>query len=346
MAPFGNSLLRDPALATMGLVPGGAGSASPAAIQTALRWRTAWIGLAIGVVILVYLFRDTAGSMVDVWYNSRTFNHAFLVPPICGYLIWICRDRLAAHEPQPTFWGIVFIAVMATGWLIGSIASARVLEQFALIGMIDGLFLAVLGWRVAGAMAFPLFYLAFAVPFGNFMISPLQDLTAVFVVKALRVFGIPVYLEGIFLAIPTARFEVAEACAGVRFLIATIALGALFGFLTFRSYLRFSAFMVLSFIVPIVANWFRALGIVLIAHLTNSEYAVGADHIIYGWVFFSFVTIVLLSIGMMMREKTASEETPGPTGSVVSAGVRRTPGFIAGVTVVALLAASAAPAPA
>lgn len=348
MAPFANTLFRDQALADMGLVPHTlpAGGASEAVYRKASCWRMAWVCLAIGLAAIIGLFRDTVGSMVVVWMSSTTFNHAFLIPPICIYLIWIGRGKLAIYEPRPSLWGVAIVALAAFGWLAGNIASVRVVEHFALLGMIEGLFLAVLGWRAACAIAFPLLYLAFAVPFGEFLIAPLQDLTAVFVVKALRVIGIPVYLEGIFLTIPNARFEVAEACSGVRFLIATIALGALFAHLTFRSYGRFAAFMVLSFVVPIVANWFRALGIVMIAHFTDSKYAVGADHIIYGWVFFSFVTIILLSIGMAMREKPLNpdQEDAMSARAGMAAGPGGTPRVIAGVAALCLVVASTAPA--
>ncbi|MCZ6666120.1 MAG: EpsI family protein, partial [Gammaproteobacteria bacterium] len=199
-------------------------------------------------------------------------------------------------------------------------------------------------WRVAWVVAFPLLYLLVAVPFGNFLIAPLQDLTAVFVVKGLRLIEIPVYLDGIFLSIPAARFEVAEACAGVRFLIATIALGLLFGHLTYRSRIRFAAFMMLSVAVPLVANWFRALGIVYLAHITDAEVAIGADHIIYGWAFFSFVTIVLLSIGMMMREKAPAIPHPETAVRAAPVGIPGSPTLIAGVAVISLLIAFSAPA--
>ncbi len=343
MAPLAQSLRRDPALAAMGLVPAGPSTDAgrPTSARAAARWRAAWISVALGVVSIVALFWGTAAGMAEIWEASRTFNHGFLVPLIVIYLIWIGRDRLSRGVPDPSIWGAALVAVMAFGWLVGSIASVRMVEQFAFIGMINGLFIAVFGWRTAWAMAFPMAYLLFAVPFGEFLIAPLQDLTAEFVVKALRIIGIPVYLEGIFLAIPNARFEVAEACAGVRFLIATLALGALFGHLTFRSYRRFAVFMLLSFVVPIIANWFRALGIVLIAHYSNSKYAVGADHIIYGWVFFSFVTVILLSIGMLMREKGGDEARPAKAVATVPAGSL---GAIVGMAALSLAIASAAPA--
>src|SRR3546814_13067879 len=75
---------------------------------------------------------------------------------------------------------------------------------------------------------------------------------------------IPVFSDGIFLQIPNGNFTVAEACAGLRFLVATLALGLLFANAAYQDWWRRSLFMVLVLVVPVIANGFRALGIVQI----------------------------------------------------------------------------------
>jgi exosortase A len=280
------------------------GSGKPAAAPVASDpdMRMVWIVLGIGLVALVWLFRGTAAAAVDTWYSSDTFQHGFLIIPIVLYLTWEKRATLARMTARPTIWGVALFAVAGFGWLLGNLGGVLVVQQFALIGMIQSTVLAVLGWRMARVLVFPLFFLLFAVPFGEFLVPPLQDLTAEFVVVALRLFDIPVFLDGIFLSIPTGNFEVARACAGVRFLIATLALGFLFSHLTFKLRRNWVYFIGLSIIIPIVANGIRAFGIVAIAYMTNNEIAVGVDHIVYGWVFFAFVTFALLGVGMMFRE--------------------------------------------
>lgn len=292
--------LKDPALIAMGILPGGP-EAEPYASQ-AVRWRAAWIAIIAGFIGIVGLFWHTAAQIVDIWSTSSTFNHGFLIPPICMYLVWIKRKRIAEMLPQPTYWGLAVIFAGGFFWLLGHLASVAMVKQFSLIIMLQGTLLTVFGWKLAALLAFPLFYMYFAVPFGEFLIAPLQDLTALFVVKALRLVDIPVFLDGLFIAIPTGNFEVAEACSGVRFLIATVALGFLFAHLTYKSLWRQVLFIALAAIVPIIANGFRAFGIVLIAYYTNNEFAVGVDHIVYGWIFFAFVTVVLLFLGMTFRE--------------------------------------------
>ena len=176
------------------------------------------------------------------------------------------------------------------------------MKQLGLVLMMQFSFLAVLGTRMAKAAIFPLFYLSFAVPFGESAIPPLQDLTAQFVVSMLRATGMPVYLEGVFIQIPSGRFHVAEACAGARYLLTSLALGVLMSGLFYRTLWRRVLIIALSIAVPIAANGIRAYGIVMVAHLTDYEVAVGVDHLLYGMVFLGFVTLCLLALGMTFRE--------------------------------------------
>jgi len=85
--------------------------------------------------------------------------------------------------------------------------------------------------------------------------------------------------------IPEGYFEIAEACAGLRFLIASIVFGCFFATIAYRSWLRRAIFIGLSAALPIVANGFRALGLIVLGHLHGSASAVAADHVLYGWCF-------------------------------------------------------------
>jgi exosortase A len=319
--------------------PDAAPATAPDARANAAAWRRSAACLAVGIAAVIAVYFETAARMIAVWWYSPTFNHAFLIAPICGYLVWIRREALAKIRPVPTLWGVVLAAGCAFGWLLGEIASVNFVQQLALVGLIQAVVIGVVGLRAAWAMAFPLFYLFFTVPAGDFLIAPLQDFTAQFVVVCLRLIGIPVFLDGTFLAIPTGNFEVAEACAGVRFLIATVALGFLYANLTYHQIWRRIAFVALSVVVPIIANGFRAFGIVAIAYATDHTVAVGVDHIVYGWIFFALVTVLLLGLGLTFRERSPAPRPPAAT--VAAAGVGRS--RLVAVPALTLAAAVAGP---
>ena len=99
------------------------------------------------------------------------------------------------------------------------------------------------------------------------------------------------------LSIPRGDFEVAKACSGIRYLIASVSLGTFYAYLTYQSWGRRLLFVSMAIALPILANGLRAYGIVMIAHFTNMKHAVGVDHLIYGWLFFGVLMFVLFWVG-------------------------------------------------
>ena len=174
--------------------------------------------------------------------------------------------------------------------------------QVAFISMVIATVWTLFGTRFFTASLFPLMYLYFSVPFGEQLIPVMIDLTAEFTVWAINLTGIPVYQEGRFLTLPTGNWEVAEACSGVRYIIASFALGSIFAYLNYQSFTKRTIFIILSLLVPILANGLRAFGIVMIGHYSDMALATGVDHLIYGWVFFGLVMFLLFWLGMFWAD--------------------------------------------
>ena len=180
--------------------------------------------------------------------------------------------------------------------------SINLFEHAGAIGIIIGIVWALIGNAGTRILMFPLFYLYFGLPEGDFLVPYLQDLTAKVVVTLLRASDIPVFLEGRYLTIPSGHFHVAKACSGINYLIATLAVGTVFAYLRFRHPFRRILFMSLAVFVPLAANGVRAYGIVMIAHLSNYKYAMGVDHFIYGWLFFGVVIFALFALGNLFSD--------------------------------------------
>jgi len=240
--------------------------------------------LVLGWVVVGYW--KTVESMVGIWERSETFAHGFVVLPIALWLIWRQRGRVAADSPCPSRPALWALLPIGCAWLAGSLAAANALAQLALVALLVFCVPALLGWQVARKLAFPLGFLVFAVPLGEFLIPLLMDWTARFTVLGLRLSGVPVYQDGLEFVIPSGNWSVVEACSGIRYLIASLMAGTLFAYLNFHSLKRRLAFIAVSAVVPIVANWVRAYLIVMIGHLSGNRLATGVDHLIYGWLFF------------------------------------------------------------
>jgi exosortase A len=263
--------------------------------------------LGFGLFFILLLFHGAFRSIFSLW-ETGTYSHGLLVLPISIWLIWRDRKQIKQRRRSSSFLAVVVVVLLASGWLVGELAHANLLRQFSVMAMIPALVWGVLGSEVALAIWYPLFYLIFAVPMGDSLIPRLQDLTAWFTVSALQATGIPALLEGRLIYVSSGTWEVAQACSGIRYLIASVVLGTLFAHLAFRSWRRKLAFLSACVAVPIVANWIRAYTIILFAHTVSKSLAMGIDHVIYGWIFFSFLTVCLLGISLAWSDKDGSPD--------------------------------------
>lgn len=265
-------------------------------------WRFAVLSILAVVTGLIAIYRDTAVGMVSIWWRSGTFTHAFLVAPISLWLIWEKRNVLARYQPQPAVWVVLPLLALAFVWLLGELAAVNAVTQLAFVATLILSVPLVIGIPAARQILFPLCFLFFAVPIGEFVMPRFMEWTATMTVLGLRASGVPVYQEGLQFVIPSGRWSVVEACSGVRYLIASLTVGTLFAYLNYRSLKRRLIFVGVSIVVPIIANWLRAYIIVMLGHLSGNEIATGADHLVYGWVFFGIIILIMFAIGMRWRE--------------------------------------------
>lgn len=271
------------------------------------QWRSAAVRVAAVWLGLIIVFAADWAAMADQWWNSSTYNHILLVPVIIIWLIWQRLPEILDLAPRTCQWALVPLALAVFGWVLGSFAGFNLLRQSAAVAMLPISALMVLGPRAFAGLLFPMAYTAFLVPFGDELVPPLQMITAKLTIWLVGISGVPAVVNGVFIDTPAGLFEVAEACSGVKFLIAMIALGTLVANLGFRNRWRRTGFMALCVAVPILANGVRAWGTVFAAQYVGAERAAGIDHLIYGWIFFAVVIAAVLGISWRFFDRTLDE---------------------------------------
>lgn len=289
--------------------------------------------LAIGLLLLCWLFLPEGRAAVEVWNASTAYSHCYLILPMTLYLLrerWAVLRTIGA-TPEP----ILALAAIpiALAWLVAERLGFMEGRQLAAIASVELFLCAVLGRRLFWQLSGPLLFLFFLVPFGAFLTPVLQRFTAAFSIVGLNVLGIPNFSDGFTIETPSGVFFVAEACAGLRFLIAAIAFGVFYALLNYTSPARRACFMAASIVVPIIANGIRALGIIVLGQILGSAEAAAADHIIYGWLFFTIVMLLLIAGGQIFREQAPTVYQPTQSVSPVA----RRAGPVAALFSVALL---------
>ncbi len=289
---------------------------SPPATRLGSPWRRASVTLGLALVALVIIFRGTAGAIVALWARDP-LAHGYVVVPGVLYLIWERRHRLAPLRPAPALLAFPVIATLAFIWLLGNLSDTRIVQQLCFIAMLAGLCWAILGSEATRRLLFPLGLLLFALPLGDRLVPALQDLAARFSVRLLELSRVPVLLQGHVISIPAGSWRVAEACSGINYLTASLAVGYLYAGTAYRRWPHRVGFFAGAAVAPLVANGLRVYGTILIAHLAGSESIAGTRHYLFGWIVFAVMMALLFGICGHWRERPADTEpnTPGEGGN-------------------------------
>lgn len=315
-------------------------------------WRGAVAGLALAWVILIALFNADWAAMARQWWDSSTYTHILVVPGIVAWLVAARSSQLAELHPRAWWPGLFAVGGAALLWLLGTLAGFSLASQTGAVAMLVAAAITLLGPKASVGLAFPLAYLAFLVPFGDELIPALQMITAKLTIGLVGISGVPARIDGVFIETPAGLFEVAEACSGVKFLIAMIAFGVLVANVCFKSWVRRGAFLALAVVLPILANGVRAWGTIFLAQYVGAEQATGIDHLIYGWIFFAVVMAATLALAWRFFDRSAAEPMIDPAAIKRSAllgrleqcsiGLAAALAAIAGLVVLVLVWATAA----
>ena len=266
-------------------------------------WKSTVAQIAIVWMLLFAATFEQWAQMFHQWWNIDTYSHILLIPPIIASLVWLKRDVLAGLAPLGWWPGLVWSLLGLSLWTLGRAFDVNLFAQTGTLMAFQGVAVALLGLRVSLLLALPIAYSSFLVPFGDEIIPQLQSVTAHLATWLTELSGIAMIANGIYIDTPAGLFIVAEACSGVKFLIAMVTLGVLVIFACFESWTRRAWFMLACILVPIIANGVRAWATIFIAQYVGADAAGSFDHIIYGWVFFGLVIAVVLGFAWRWFER-------------------------------------------
>lgn len=280
-------------------------TAFPARIPAA--WRAPLAALGVAAFALVLATRASWAEILHQWWNIDTYNHLLLVPFIIGWLAALKAGELAKITPRAFAPGLALVALGLVLWWAGRASGINLLAHAGAVGALQAAVVGILGLRAGLLLALPLAMGCFLVPFGDEIIAPLQFITADIAIGLTRWSGVPASIDGIYINTPAGLFIVAEACSGVKFLIAMVTLGVLVAFTRFASWRRRALFLAACIIVPILANGVRAWATIYVAQHIGAEAATGFDHIVYGWIFFAVIVALLLAGAWRFFEREPEE---------------------------------------
>jgi exosortase D (VPLPA-CTERM-specific) len=284
--------------------------------------------------------------------SQEEYSHGFIIPLITLYLLWRRRDALLASIGRPSWAGPTLILISGLMLIVGELSAIFILAQTGFIICLMGLVLATGGASLLRVTALPVAFLAFAIPLPYFIDSilswRLQLVSSELGVAFIRLFGIPVYLEGNVIDLGTYKLQVVEACSGLRYLYPLLSLGFLAAYM-FKAPLWQRAVVFLSAIpITIMMNSFRIGVIGMLVDRYGTGMAEGALHFFEGWVIFmacaAVLAIEILVLARVTGRRGFFEVFGLPSveaAAVTSPGGRYRAPLIASVALIATLGVAA-----
>lgn len=206
--------------------------------------QAAWVKIVVVAGLFVAMTWRQYLELYHTWLHDENWTHGFIIPLFSLYLLYSRRRELAAAPRGSSVWGLV-AAIVA---LIGQVGSEFFLRnhyitQINMLIMLLGLVLYLCGWKVLRLAWLPIAFLFFALPIPGRIYTaiayPLQVLAAKCSYLILSLFGVVIHaaqskLEIISVSGQKYPLVVAEACSGVRSLMAFGALAVAMAYLQDR----------------------------------------------------------------------------------------------------------------
>jgi EpsI family protein len=248
------------------------------------------------VVVVACIYWQTLARMVGMW-SLPAYQYGWLVLPVALYLLWARRAELASAPLRVSTGGFAAVCAMVLVWCISRASGVQVLEFAAVSLLPAAMFWAVAGTRALHVVAFPFGVLLAGVPAGEFLVNYLQEITAAMSTALLSLTGVPAYREGMFLTLPGGSFEVAEACGGLRYVLAG-AMGALaYAYVSYAVLWKRVLFVMLAAVFMVLTNGIRAFIVMSVASATDMRLLAGHDHVYFGMVLFALAFAGLIWLG-------------------------------------------------
>ncbi|MCE9616356.1 MAG: exosortase/archaeosortase family protein [Lentisphaerae bacterium] len=282
-----------------------------------LAWRPFVVLTVLSVVALYGVQGNTEqvpvfGRSALVWMAERwngsggDLSHGWCIPVISAYALWRRREAVAAAPKRTCAWGLVLVVLAMLLHLVGVRAQQTRLALFSCIMLLAGLPLTFYGPAVGRLLIFPCAYLILCIPF-SFLDSitvPLRMVATTASTILLNGLGIAARQSGTAIYSAAAggfNFDVADACSGLRSLLAMTALTAAYAHFTQRGWWRQWTLFLSAIPLAIIGNVARIVTIAIVAQTFGRERAMVLYHDYSGYFVFAIAISLMLSIGQLLE---------------------------------------------
>ncbi|CAN5681610.1 hypothetical protein BH11PLA1_BH11PLA1_20500 [soil metagenome] len=292
------------------------------------------LAAVLGAAMAGLFFFFLSSQALYSWTHSGDWGHAFAVPAISFYLLWQRRAELA-RTASMVYWPGLALVAMAIACYVFFLAGVKnhMGQGWAAILCVFGAVLWLCGPGIAKIAFLPIAYLAMGITISdrvmNVVTWPLQLVATQGAHVLLTMIGVTSDIAGNRITVMNSAgveipLNVAEACSGMRMVIAFVALGAAVGLVAVKPWWQRIVLIALGVPVAILMNVVR-VAVLGVASLSNPDLAAGGAHMMIGTLllvpgFMLYIGIVwALKTAVPERSSAAARVPPAPLETVESA---------------------------
>lgn len=275
------------------------------------RYRKAASAALIGGLLLA-LFYPVLRWLIAEWLGNDYYSHGPLVPMVSAFFAW--RLWLTRSEQQPNRHNaapaLVSTVVGMAIYLYALLDRAYFVAALAMIAVIAGLIWYLLGTALLRRMAFPILFLLFMVPlpFVEPLSLPLAQITGNISAGCVRLFGVPISVNGAQVSLPNAQLVVGAQCSGLRSIVTLLTLVAIIIFVLQGTWWAKALLALSSLPIAALGNVLRVASLLGVANTWGADAGFKYYHDYSGTVFFLSALVLLLLLSRVMGCREIRED--------------------------------------
>ncbi len=263
------------------------------------RWHDLGIHNAIKLLIVsgafCLVFYAELTRILGRWVSDPSWSHGFLIPLFSLYFVNQRKTELLAANGCPSYLGLPLLIAAIAFYVFNTVSPSgyAYFRSLAMIGALASICLLLGGWGVIRWLGVPVAYLLFAVPLPQrayvALTMPMRQLAATIAAALLNLTqSVQTSVNGVVIDIfyqgqpLEPALNVAQACSGMRLLMAFLALGVAKAYLHERVLWQRLVLLVSSIPIAIFCNVVRVTVTGFIYVFVHPRYTQGIYHDVLG----------------------------------------------------------------
>lgn len=296
-------------------------------------WRELGVHNFVKILIVgglfYYLFRNEISAIVQKWLTDSSWSHGFLIPGFSLYFIHQNKTEILNLNTKPNYIGLFFLICGILFYPLNKVhLQYGYFSQLDVIATLGAVVLFLGGWRLIKYTWLPIAYLIFAVPLPQRYYVEITMPMRLFasqvstlllnLVKDLDATASGVVIDVVYKGQSVEpSLNVAEACSGMRLLMAFLALGVAMAYLHSRPIWQRLVLLASTVPIAILCNIVRVTITGFIYVLGNPEYARGIYHDFLGLIMLLLAFGLYGLIAMFMSSLFVEETVPETESNII-----------------------------